>query len=136
MDATVHRMDDHRESDSRAETTHGSARTNHPSQSPSQARRVRARLNGLPCLVSVTEDSVLSGQVAVTPVAGAKVPLPPKGRRAMLELVTTPDEAVGQDPIEPIEITVADSHPRTGRFTARLLGLSEEQSQLLSHVVA
>lgn len=99
--------------------------------SPS-ARQVRARLNGLPCLVSVTDDCALTGQVAVSPVAGARAPLPPKGRRAMLELVVSDVESAEADAVlDPIEITVAAANPRSGRFTARVMTLSEEQERVL-----
>jgi hypothetical protein len=94
-------------------------------------RQVRARLNGLPCLVAVTEDCGLTGQVAVAPVAGARAPLPPKGRRATLELVVSDTESADIGAVEPIEITVAAANPRSGRFTARVMTLSEEQERLL-----
>jgi len=100
------------------------------------ARPVRARLNGVPCLVSVTQDNALSGQLAVAPVAGGKAHLPLKGRRATLELVADADTTGAFEEVEPIEITLAAANPRSGRFTARFLALSEEQSQLLNAVGA
>ena len=89
---------------------------------------VRARLNGMPCLVSVLDSDadVVSGALAIPPIAGERAPLPPKGQRATLELV----ESDPRD-CDPIEIMVSASNRRTGRFTAQVLALSEEQANRL-----
>jgi hypothetical protein len=89
---------------------------------------VRARLNGMPCLVSVLDSDadVVSGALAIPPIAGERAPLPPKGQRATLELV----ESDPRD-CDPIEIMVSASNRRTGRFTAQVLALSEEQAECL-----
>lgn len=121
MDRIVPRQD-HRDSDDTVLTPKMADTT----------RKVRARLNGLPCLVTVTDDCAVTGQVAVAPVAGARAPLPPKGRRAMLELVVSDSDSDDSAAVDPIEITVAAANPRSGRFTARVMTLSEEQERLLS----
>jgi len=142
MDAVIQRVDDEQQSDEslrqeRQPFDAGDAARESSSVSGGLTiRRVRARLNGLPCLVSVTEDNGLSGQLAVAPVAGGKAPLPPKGRRATLELVADAHAAGAFEEVEPIEITLAAANPRSGRFTARFLALSEEQSRLLNAVGA
>jgi hypothetical protein len=89
---------------------------------------VRARLNGMPCLISVldTDAEVVSGALAIPPIAGERAPLPPKGQRATLELV----ESDPRD-CDPIEIMVSASNRRTGRFTAQVLALSEDQAECL-----
>ncbi|MQX35557.1 hypothetical protein [Roseospira navarrensis] len=127
MDAIIQRQD-HCETDDRAREA-ATART--PARAETPRHCVRARLNGLPCLVSVTDDLALNGQVAVAPVAGEKAPLPPKGRRATLELVSESDAPDESAFVEPIEITLAAANPRSGRFTARVLALSEDQERLL-----
>ncbi|WP_299441678.1 hypothetical protein [uncultured Rhodospira sp.] len=99
------------------------------------ARPVRARLNGIPCLVTVSPDDAaeIAGAVAVAPFAGERAPLPVKGQRATLDLV---DGAAAEDldptpAQEPIELMVSASNRRSGRFTARVLALSEEQARIL-----
>lgn len=102
-------------------------------------RVVRARLNGVPCLVTLAagETNVVTGQVAVPPFAGEKAPVPAKGQRATLEVSSDDAEGLtetGPEPPEPIEITVSAADRRTGRFTARFLALSEEQAGLIGRV--
>jgi len=99
------------------------------------ARPVRARLNGIPCLVTVSPDDAaeIAGTVAVAPFAGERAPLPVKGQRATLDLVDgIAAEDLDSTPAqEPIELMVSASNRRSGRFTAQVLALSEEQARIL-----
>ena len=102
-------------------------------------RPVRARLNGLPCLLSGSSDSALTGRMAVPPLAGERLPLPAKGNRATLEILCETDDAapvappatVGRIDVEPLEITVTAAHRRSGRFTARFLAVTDDQWRVL-----
>jgi len=99
-------------------------------------RPVRARLNGLPCLLTGTSDSSLNGRMAVPPMAGERPPLPTKGKRATLELLPGEDTASqaqvdDEAGLEPLEITVTATHQRSGRFSARFLTMTDDQWRLL-----
>lgn len=105
----------------------------------SPTRPVRARLNGLPCLLIGSSDSAVTGRMAIPPLAGERSPLPAKGNRATLEILPdnsptetfAPPAATDRDGVEPLEITVTAAHRRSGRFTARFLALSDDQWHLL-----
>lgn len=103
----------------------------------SEAGPVRARLNGLPCLVSVSATATISGRMAVPPFAGERRPLPTKGRRATLDLIE-PSEgaAAGEEPedapLASIEIMVVEASRRSGRFSGRVLGLTDDEARALA----
>ncbi len=102
-------------------------------------RPVRARLNGLPCLLIGSSDSAVTGRMAIPPLVGERSPLPAKGNRATLEIL--PEESTAEtiappatperDGMEPLEITVTAAYRHSGRFTARFLALSDDQWRLL-----
>lgn len=126
----------HLDRNDEAETDRGPSGRSGPAHRPSgEGPAVRARLNGVPCLVQVAanEVNVLTGSVAVAPFSGERAPVPPKGQRATLELVHTGSEPAGDSAGE-IEITVSSANRRSGRFSARFLALSEEQARLLGTV--
>lgn len=92
---------------------------------------LRARLDGVPCLVSVSDDATMTGRLAVPPFAGERPPLPVRGRRATLDLlVATPlgERQSDQASLASIEIMVVEASRRSGRFVARILGLTEDQA--------
>ncbi|MBB4287109.1 hypothetical protein [Roseospira goensis] len=110
-----------------------------------ERRAVRARLNGMPCLVTIAPENTLTGTLAVPPFAGERAPLPAKGQRATLELVDETGESPvaapqaevdGAAAVEPIELTVSAANRRSGRFAARFLALTEEQSRLLARLLS
>ncbi|MBB4265750.1 hypothetical protein [Roseospira visakhapatnamensis] len=104
-----------------------------------QGQPIRARLNGLPCLLIGTSDSAVTGRMAVPPLAGERPPLPAKGNRATLEILADENAAdprsetgpLDMSPLEPLEITVTAASKRSGRFTARFLTITDEQWRLL-----
>lgn len=107
------------------------------SRPESEAGPVRARLNGLPCLVSVSATATISGRMAVPPFAGERRPLPIKGRRATLDLIEPADRVgAGKEhedaPLASIEIVVIEASRRSGRFAGRMLGLTDEEARALA----
>jgi hypothetical protein len=107
------------------------------SRPESEAGTVRARLNGLPCLVSVSTTATISGRMAVPPFAGERRPFPIKGRRATLDLIDPADGAgAGEEhedaPLACIEIMVVEASRRSGRFAGRVLGLTDEEARALA----
>lgn len=107
------------------------------SRPESEAGPVRARLNGQPCLVSVSATATISGRMAVPPFAGERRPLPIKGRRATLDLIEPVDgAAAGEEPedapLASIEIMVVEASRRSGRFAGRVLGLTDEEARALA----
>lgn len=104
--------------------------------SESDAGTVRARLNGLPCLVAVSATATISGRMAVPPFAGERRPFPVKGRRATLDLIEPGDGTTVEDgaehPLASIEIMVVEASRRSGRFAGRVLGLTDDEARALS----
>jgi len=97
----------------------------------SAERNLRARLDGMPCLVSVSDDAMMTGRMAVPPFAGERPPLPVRGRRATLDLLaSTPlgERPSDQASLASIEIMIVEASRRSGRFAARVLGLTEDQA--------
>ncbi len=96
---------------------------------------LRARLDGVPCLVTLADDATMTGRMAVPPLTGERSPMPERGRRATLDLLAP--TAAGERPsdqasLASIEIMIVEARWRSGRFAARVLGLTEDQAQALS----